>query len=417
MKRLLFALAILVITHGVSLGQRNRTELIVTLKNGKSIDEVNKDSKTTTLKHIRGTNTYLLKQEGEDDQALRRLKRNTDLETVELNTSIRLADSQETVFLLDDSAETAFLLDKKTILNGVEVPEAYAYQRAVSIVEADKVRAVSTGAATRVATIDTGVDFNHPALKPWLDAGVDLVYGRSASEYDSLRLADSQETAFLLDEGEKMPTAFGHGTLVAGAIHVIAPDAVIIPIKAFDAYGRTTMFTVIEAVYRAIELKADVINMSFSTMDDSLAMRTVVNKARALGVTIVCSMGNGGQYTNDVYPAALTGVYGVAATDLEDRLAPFSNYGKVTAISAPGTQIISTAPGGRYAVVAGTSFSAPLVSGSVSLLASLQNRGNAQGSLVISSAESIDAVNPGFERMLGRGRLNARLALALLERR
>jgi subtilisin family serine protease len=416
MKRLLLLLVILLGINAAASGQRNRTQLIVTLKDGQSIERINRDNSTTTLKHIHGTKIYLLAQEGHDDQALRKLKKDSRLQTIELNSRIELADNQETVFLLDDSADTIVLLDAKTILNGVEVPQVYARQRALSIIEADQVRAISTGAATRVATIDTGVDFNHSALRPWLDAGADLVNGRSASEYDSLTLGDNQETIFLLDTGadqkvSSMPSAFGHGTLVAGVIHLVAPDAVIVPIKAFDAYGRTSMFTIVEAVYRAMELNADIINMSFSTGQDSLALRSAINKARAAGIAVVSSMGNGGQHIDNVFPAAYTGVYGVAATDFQDQLAAFSNYGKTTSISAPGSYVITTAPGGRYAVVSGTSFSAPLVSGAISLLAALQNRGNQQGPVVVSSAEPIDSKNPGFERMLGKGRLNARLAL------
>lgn len=416
MKRLLLLLAVILSLSVGTFGQRKRTELIVTLKDGQSIDRFNKDHKTTILKHIDGTNTYLLRQEGDDDQSRRRIKRDSGVETVELNSRIELSDNGETIFLLDDNGETIFLLDKKTLLNGVEVPQAYAQQTALSIIEGDEVRSISTGAATRVATIDTGVDFSHPALKPWLDPGADLVNGRSASESDGMTLADNGETIFLLDTGDDrtaatMPSAFGHGTLVAGVIHLVAPDAVIVPIKAFDPYGNTSMFTIVQAVYRALEMNVDVINMSFSTGQDSTALRTAINEARDAGITVVSSMGNGGKYLDSVYPAAYTGVYGVAATDFQDHLAAFSNYGKTASISAPGAYVISTFPGGRYAAVAGTSFSAPLVSGTVSLLASLQNRGNSQGSVVVTSSESIDAKNPGFEKMLGKGRLNARLAL------
>ena len=73
--------------------------------------------------------------------------------------------------------------------------------------------------------------------------------------------------------------------------------------------------------------------------------------------------------------------------------------------------LISTYPGGKYAAVSGTSFSAPLVSGTVSLLESLHTRGVSDGPQVVNTAESIDAVNPGFEKMLGKGRVNARIAL------
>src|SRR5260370_166957 len=68
------------------------------------------------------------------------------------------------------------------------------------------------------------------------------------------------------------PSAWGHGTLVAGVIHVVAPNARIIPIKAFDAYGHTSMFTIIEGVYQARDLNVDVLNMSFSTSEPSFTL-------------------------------------------------------------------------------------------------------------------------------------------------
>lgn len=445
MKRLLLLLAVLLTVHATAFGQRKQATVIVTLRSGHSIGQITKDTNTSVIKHIKGTNVYLLRQKSDDHSSLRKLKNHAGVESAEVNTRLKLDDEASTMVLLDENAAASLLPGRnaRTILNGVDVPQFYAQQPALSIIEGDKVRGISTGAATRVATIDTGVDFNHPALRPWLNAGVDLVNGRSASEYDGLNLADDvatmvllddeagtmvlldddaatmvllddeASTMVLLDEGDavKVPSAFGHGTLVAGLIHLVAPDAVIVPIKAFDPYGNTSMFRIIESVYRALEMNIDVINMSFSTNQDSAAFRDAINKARAVGITVVSSMGNNGLYAESVYPAAYTGVFGVAATDSQDHLASFSNYGKTVSISAPGTWVISTLPGGHYAAVAGTSFSTPLVAGTASLVASLQNHGNSQGSLVITSADSIDAKNPGFEKMLGKGRLNARKAL------
>jgi subtilisin family serine protease len=425
MRRLLLFFAVLLSINAAAFGQRKRPEMIVTLKNGQSIDRINREHKTEVVKRIRGTNVYLLRQESNDSNTLRKLKNHAGVENVAVNTRIKLDDDTGSMTLLDDDTASVALLDTKsrTIFNGVDVPKIYAQQPALSLIEADKVRGISTGAATRIATIDTGVDFNHPALRPWLDAGIDLVNGRSASEYHGLNLADDTGSMTLLDDDtgsmtllddgttKSMPTAFGHGTMVAGVIHLVAPDAVIVPIKAFDAYGNTSMFTIIASVYAALELNVDVINMSFSTSQDLPAFRDAINKAGAAGITVVSSMGNSGLHLDGIYPAAYTGVYGVAATDLQDKIAPFSNYGKTVSVSAPGSWVISTAPGGKYAVVAGTSFSAPLVSGTVSLLASLQNRGRSQGSIVVNSSQSIDARNPGFEKLLGKGRVNARLAL------
>jgi subtilisin family serine protease len=281
---------------------------------------------------------------------------------------------------------------------------------------------MSTGAATRVGLIDTGVDFTHPALGPWLDPGVDLINGRSASEFDGLSLQGAEtlylldaETLYLLDNGFAraggVPPALGHGTMVAGVVHAVAPDAVIVPLKTFDAYGNATLFNIVDAVYRAGELRIDVLNMSFSGNLDSTVLRTAINLVRSQGMSVVSSIGNQGKDAGDVFPASYAGVYGVAATDFNDRLAAFSNFGRSVSIAAPGAFLISTAPGGQYAAVWGTSFSAPLVSGTIALLSSLTTRGYFVGPRVLITADSIDAVNPGFENQLGRGRLNALRAL------
>jgi subtilisin family serine protease len=330
--------------------------------------------------------------------------------------------------MLDGQTTTSF--------NGSTVLKAYANQPAMQLIGVDSVRGLSTGAGTRIGYIDTGVDPDHPALRPWLEPGVDLVFNRSTSEFDGLSqdmmsMLDQDMMSmldkrfmFLLDqtaastlagssESSNFPSAFGHGTMVAGLIHVVAPDARIVPIKAFDANGYTTVFTLIEAVYRAIDLDIDALNLSFSTTEDSQLLRQAIDAAHSHGIAIVASAGNDARDGNDIYPASYGVVYGVAATDLNDRLASFSNYGTAVAITAPGAFVISTVPGGRYAAAWGTSFSAPIVTGAIALRASWRGHANSDGPLVINSADPIDAMNPGFEKKLGKGRVNVRQALSV----
>jgi subtilisin family serine protease len=213
------------------------------------------------------------------------------------------------------------------------------------------------------------------------------------------------------DAQSDFPRAFGHGTLVAGVIHAVAPGAQIVPIRAFDARGYTSMFTVMEGVYAAIDQEIDVLNMSFSTGEESLALRLAISEAVSRGITVVASAGNEGREANDLFPAAFPGVHGVAATDSSDRIAAFSNYGKGISLSAPGAFVVSTAPGGRYAAAWGTSFSAPMVSAGAALLTAVGSRRNGEAALLINAADPIDALNPGFEKKLGKGRLNVRQAL------
>jgi subtilisin family serine protease len=411
MKRLLCALCLLLALAPFSWGQSGKPQFIVSLRSGQALGRINSEYRTTTRAHITGTAIYLIEQEADDPAAAQKLEKDPDVLALEFNVSLTLDDSAETLFLLDDTAETLFLLDgdSRTTLNGIEVPKAYAEQQALKIIEGDKARAFSSGAATRIATIDTGVDFDHPALKPWLQPGVDLVNGRSASEFDGLDLDDTAETLFLLDNGRisELPSAFGHGTLVAGILHLVAPDAQIVPIKAFDPYGRSSLYTIVEAVYQAIALNVDVINMSFSTNQDSAALRSALSEAWATGITIVSSMGNAALNTQNVFPAAYPQVIAVAATDFEDRVATFSNFGKSVSVSAPGAFVISAFPGDNYVLAWGTSFSAPLVSGTAALSASLNGRGNWQGVRILNTSDDIDVRNPGFEKLIGKGRLNA----------
>ncbi len=61
-----------------------------------------------------------------------------------------------------------------------------------------------------------------------------------------------------------LPPAFGHGTMVAGIIHRVAPEARLMPLRAFDGSGRGNLVDIVEAIYYAVDHGANVINMSFS---------------------------------------------------------------------------------------------------------------------------------------------------------
>ena len=92
--------------------------------------------------------------------------------------------------------------------------------------------------------------------------------------------------------------------------------------------GNTTLFNLIDGVYTAVNNDVDVLNMSFSTSADSTALRKAIVEAASQGIAVVASAGNDGRESSDLYPAAFPTVYGVGATDFDDRRAPFSKYGK-----------------------------------------------------------------------------------------
>jgi subtilisin family serine protease len=102
-------------------------------------------------------------------------------------------------------------------------------------------------------------------------------------------------------------------------------------------------------------------------------MSDAIQYANSNGVICVAAAGNEGEQIR-VYPASFSQVMGVASTSNGDTLSTFSNYGsQVEWVAAPGENIISTYPFGTYASSSGTSFSTPFVSGTVSLLANVNN--------------------------------------------
>jgi subtilisin family serine protease len=249
-----------------------------------------------------------------------------------------------------------------------------------------------TGSGVIVADIDTGVDVNHPVLIPVLLQGYDFTRNQpGASEWldvtglpngpsnngsqnaqpafvqQSTAAVLDQSTAAVLDSGPY--EAFGHGTMTAGMIHLVAPQAQILPLKAFSSNGTGYLSNIIAALYYATQNHANVVNMSFDLTSASPALSAAVSYANNAGLVLVASAGN--EDTNaPVYPAALNGnVMGIASTTDWDARSSFSNYGSVDVwVAAPGENIISTYPGGLFASESGTSFSSPMVAGAAALL-------------------------------------------------
>ena len=281
---------------------------------------------------------------------------------------------------------------------GTPARAGYVQQPAVEIMGIDTARQQFglTGKGVTVAIIDTGVDPTHPVLKRVLLSGYDFTRGREGGselndlDQSTMAVLDNakpgrvnQSTMAVLDQSTMAVldgpeySAFGHGTMVAGAIHRVAPRARLLPLKAFGADGSGYTSDVLRATYYAVRASAKVINMSFSFADASPELQRAVDFATGRGIVSVASAGNDGAQTL-VYPAALNNVIGVASSADIDTISVFSNYGQALAwIAAPGEAIITTYPFGSYAAAWGTSFSAPFAAGTAALLAEVSPRVNA----------------------------------------
>jgi len=276
---------------------------------------------------------------------------------------------------------------------GTLVWGGYANQPAAQIIRVSQAQsAFHVSGAGIVADIDTGVDPKHPALQAVLLQGYDFTRNQpGGSEMTDLGGSTgsacitcqaafvNQHTAAMLDQHTAAMVdgtayaAFGHGTMVMGVIHLVAPTAKLLPLKAFHADGTGNLSDIIHAIYYAVQTKANVINMSFDLKVNSTELTNALNYATNHNVIGVASAGNDG-LQEIVYPAALqNNAVGVASTNDFDQRSTFSNYGnQVVWVAAPGEGIISTYPFGTYAASSGTSFSAPFVSGTASLLLGLQ---------------------------------------------
>ncbi len=196
--------------------------------------------------------------------------------------------------------------------------------------------------------------------------------------------------------------------MVAGILAAVAPDAMIMPLQAFDDHGCGSIYNISKAIKYAVSHGAQVINMSFGIPGGGQTLKNAIKEAIKAGVIVVASAGNENTSAPQ-FPAAYPDVVAVAATDLNDVKASFSNYGATISVSAPGTNVISAYPGGYYAEFSGTSFAAPMVAGEAALLRSLKT--TASNASIDAGVDNIDAANPKYAGQLGTGRINLLKAL------
>ena len=279
---------------------------------------------------------------------------------------------------------------------GSEVWNSYLHQPSANLIEVNTAISTFGAGSGTVAVIDTGVDTNHAGLRGALVPGYDFTRNRpdtvselfdvspevaAVLQQSTVEILDSslivpilaQSTVEILDQstveildGQGLPGDFGHGTMVAGLIHLVAPQAKIMPLKAFNSNGTAELVDVVSAIYYAVDHGANVINMSFGYSTPSTVLANAIAYAQNHNVIMVSSSGNQGRQAL-VFPAGYGLVEGVGSTSLIDQRSTFSNWGQTTDTSAPGEGLITFFPGNHYAAVWGTSFSTALVSGAAAL--------------------------------------------------
>ena len=229
-----------------------------------------------------------------------------------------------------------------------------------------------------------------------------------------------------VEDNNPMPIASnaGHGTMVSGCASGVADNGIgiagvgyrikILPVKCGADDGDPNIWRSTDGVLYAARTGADIINCSFGNYFYSGFAQSVYNTAyNVYGALTVASAGNDGLDMdlpgNAHYPSNYNNVICVAGTNSDDSKAGDSNYGSAVDISAPYSNIYTTAMNSGYTSTGGTSFSSPITAGSLALLKSMYPD---SGQVWLEDhlklgADNIDAQNPNYIGKLGAGRVNS----------
>ena len=261
----------------------------------------------------------------------------------------------------------------------------------------------STGVGARVAVIDTGIR-PHADLSGQILAGYDFISDATIANDGGGRDADASDpgdwtAAGECAAGEPASNSSWHGTHVAGTVAAatnngtgvagVAYGAKIVPVRVLGKCGGYTSDIADAIVWSSggavtgvpnIAARAQVINMSLGGGGAcGTTTQNAINSARSRGTVVIVAAGNENMNASNSNPANCAGVVTVAATNRNGARAPYSNYGTVVDVAAPGGDangyIISTlnagtsSPGAdNYAGYQGTSMATPHVAGVAALM-------------------------------------------------
>lgn len=313
---------------------------------------------------------------------------------------------------------------------------------------------ISTGSSNVVvALIDTGVDTWQDDLRHniWTNPYA-LLAGGPGPDQNGIS-NDWQGWNFVENNNRVRPTtvdpkadpeAVNHGTIIAGLIGAEGNNALdgvglnwhvkIMPLRAIENSGSGSYGSVASAINYAVDNGAHIITMSFIGDSDDPVLRASLLRAYQHGVLVVAAAGNhqpsggGNLDLSPLYPACFGKDGGhhtiltVGSVDITDRLSRFSDYGSCVDIVAPGENIYSTQrydPTSGYnsefggTAWKGTSFAAPLVAAAAALVKAVHPEWGPDQLMnaLLRTADSVDALNPGYTGKLGAGRLNVGAAL------
>lgn len=333
----------------------------------------------------------------------------------------------------------------------------YANQWYLQKIQADSAwEKISESPDIVIAVIDSGVDIKHPDLQANIWVNTKELPANNIDDDRNGFIDDYYGWDFVGNTSDPSPKfssgwtegGLAHGTIIAGIIAAQGNNrqgisgltwrAKIMPLRVLNDQGDGRVSDVIRAVDYATNNGADIINLSFMSLNYSKGLQEAIRRAHRAGVIVVAAAGNeqaaGEAYDisqTPIYPACYDGdlgenmVVGVAASDALDEKAKFSSYGsRCIDLVAPGISFFSTVPAGLElgnpnklydGYWSGTSMAAPLVSGTLALImqANPELSRREVVNILFASTNNISRLNPNYPGQLGNGRLNVNQAVVL----
>jgi len=269
--------------------------------------------------------------------------------SMQLNSKVQLSAALKKL----DADPNVVAVDEVQKVNAFVDPLYLSDQWGLTAINALSINLTTSGAGIKVAVIDTGVDASNPDLNNSGQVLTGVEYLTNAT-YDTCTVG----------AGDGKSDLNGHGTHVAGiiagrgvGIRGVTPAVTILPVRVLNQFGSGNSTDVACGIKWATDNGAKVINMSLGSTTQSASITAAVAYAITNNVTVVAASGNNAATTNAAnYPAADTGVIGVAATNSDGSRASFSTFGSFVDVSAPGVGIISTCSAPYASTGSGDSF-------------------------------------------------------------
>lgn len=342
-----------------------RLRRIYNLKEGSHLDRYVKEMRQLGVRPVRFLSEIgiVIGEYTSDQQSLVKLGKHPDVELVEPDLRITITEPY---------------------LNSLYSSPYISIPWGVQRIEAEKVWGQTRGKGVKIAVIDTGIDHEHPAIKPNYRGGVNILSPRSnPMDYN------------------------GHGTHVAGIIAGkasemgiigVAPKAQIYAVKAFNRKGSANLSDLLTAINWCIENRINIINMSFGMDKVSESLRHAIQVAHKKGIVMIAASGNQGLNGRIDYPARFPETIAVTSVSMDNGISSFSNRGKGIDVAAPGERIPSAWLNQTKKEMSGTSMAVPHVSGIVALILSIDPTLNPEQIrfLLLRTSQKLDAEDIGL---------------------